>query len=690
MYLLKMAHTPIDSKQQIRILRLQPLSYAKLQAPLQPGAEPPIYCDLFIVDRDDEPQYEALSYTWGSSEERRSIQLKHSPEAEHYTEVKVTDNLHSALQHFRHEDDVLNIWIDALCINQEHHAEKAVQVARMRDVYSAARHTRVWLGPATEDSDEAVDWLDKLFEAYIERAYHELVTVRGHSAESLERSSHSQLLAKDFAASVLDQVTGDSLAVFGVPASVVRLLSRPYWSRVWILQEIVVSDQVGFYCGLSTMDLKSLSAAILCLDHVQSRGIQRKMATMAAAIDIMRDNMVAPNDQLTSGKDGIVDMALLSRLINEPEYVEQFNAELQATSDVAVPTSADRALAMRRGYQATRGKGSSLIRLLADTSVDKACTDSRDRVYALLGMSCDAAALGIDIDYEPAYTCNHLYCDVAFAIIAAGGVDLLFYPRNRSSDFDDADRQGSARPTDGPLPTWVPDWRVPMGRSGDITPWTVPYQRSTEIAGVVRGTDRTTIVLKGYIAGTIATLEEKCNDGKYMSRLNRDAALRYLADIGSLCNKAKNMGSEIYLYVHDINRLAATIGIAGMIGMTADQPASEGECMLGWQAVQRDFRNVRMKEVDIEQSEDMQHYYDGMANQTSRRPFLTSTGFVGLAHADAQIGDVVTILYGAKFLYTLRPTGAGTYTLVGDTYVYGLMNGEVSEYDFEVKDFCLV
>lgn len=97
-----------------------------------------------------------------------------------------------------------------------------------------------------------------------------------------------------------------------------------------------------------------------------------------------------------------------------------------------------------------------------------------------------------------------------------------------------------------------------------------------------------------------------------------------------------------------------------------------------------------MKEVNIEQSEDMQHYYDGMATQTSRRPFLTSTGFVGLAHADAQIGDVITILHGAKFLYTLRPTGAGTYTLVGDTYVYGLMNGEVSEYDFDVKDFCLV
>jgi hypothetical protein len=39
------------------------------------------------------------------------------------------------------------VWVDALCINQQDEVERAKQILRMKDIYSTARDTVVWLGP---------------------------------------------------------------------------------------------------------------------------------------------------------------------------------------------------------------------------------------------------------------------------------------------------------------------------------------------------------------------------------------------------------------------------------------------------------------------------------------------------------------------------------------------------------------
>ena len=54
---------------------------------------------------------------------------------------------------------------------------------------------------------------------------------------------------------------------------------------------------------------------------------------------------------------------------------------------------------------------------------------------------------------------------------------------------------------------------------------------------------------------------------------------------------------------------------------------------------------------------------------------MTRKGYVGLAHAQSEIGDMICVLEGCTVPMILRPCNRG-FRLVGDAYVHGVMNGE--------------
>lgn len=64
------------------------------------GVHDPIKCALHIVSLDDQPAYEALSYTWGDPGVTKIIQVDG-------TQVNVTSNLESALRHLREANNDL-------------------------------------------------------------------------------------------------------------------------------------------------------------------------------------------------------------------------------------------------------------------------------------------------------------------------------------------------------------------------------------------------------------------------------------------------------------------------------------------------------------------------------------------------------------------------------------------------------
>lgn len=133
-------------------------------------AKRPISLRMVKASLLEPPKFRALSYVWGPSKEGRRITLQvpkkvdlkgkstettASAEEEELEscEIDVTDNLFSALVHYRtmsSEDKPAYFWIDALCINQRDNDEKSWQVAMMRDVYKSAHLVMAWLGSYPE------------------------------------------------------------------------------------------------------------------------------------------------------------------------------------------------------------------------------------------------------------------------------------------------------------------------------------------------------------------------------------------------------------------------------------------------------------------------------------------------------------------------------------------------------------
>ncbi|OTB15315.1 hypothetical protein K445DRAFT_376250 [Daldinia sp. EC12] len=189
----------------------------------------------------------ALSYVWGDPSIRRDIIVDGVP-------VSVTANLEGALRELRHHSRIQQgffIWVDALCINQEDLDERSAQVAKMKDIYQAAWHVVIWLGPDEHRSDlatlalrymslhsEEEDVLDKLYK------HVEFYVVRIPFMQW--KHAHTSLRIRK-----------------AVLNAIYHLLARPYWRRLWIIQEVVLGSRNSpVLCGSSSILLKDIFTAL--------------------------------------------------------------------------------------------------------------------------------------------------------------------------------------------------------------------------------------------------------------------------------------------------------------------------------------------------------------------------------------------------------------------------------------------
>ncbi|KAF5687273.1 oleate-activated transcription factor 1 [Fusarium circinatum] len=77
-----------------------------------------------------QPAFEALSYTWGQQRDLVVAAIE-AKAGECLGNIKLGENLATALRHLRYQDKERVLWVDAICINQNDDAERATQVLRM-------------------------------------------------------------------------------------------------------------------------------------------------------------------------------------------------------------------------------------------------------------------------------------------------------------------------------------------------------------------------------------------------------------------------------------------------------------------------------------------------------------------------------------------------------------------------------
>jgi hypothetical protein len=172
-------------------------------------------CSLKHCSLTSNPYYHAVSYTWGSPGDVRDIELN---EIIH----PIQANLFDFLQQLRLTYGSVNLWVDALCINQNDLTEKSIQVPLMGMIYSCANSVLVWLGPQADGSEVYFDYCNRETnpEAQAEKPF----------------NTHRQSLSAG------SDTTSMSTAI----ASLQR---RTYWTRTWIIQEIVLASDIHVFCG---------------------------------------------------------------------------------------------------------------------------------------------------------------------------------------------------------------------------------------------------------------------------------------------------------------------------------------------------------------------------------------------------------------------------------------------------------
>ena len=185
------------------------------------------------VSLNNTPDYVALSYTWGPPHQN-PLHTIHLEE----TTFPVTESLYTALQHLRPcsaSDVTLRIWIDAVCINQSDNLEKANQVRKMRRIYQLASQVLIWLGPSASGSDALLDLVTQIGQAVDDLG---LAEVKMHSIQTM---SNGELAETNEKLNMLFEEFEDLFPATFPRAAYEAFATRPWWRRVWIVQEIVLS-----------------------------------------------------------------------------------------------------------------------------------------------------------------------------------------------------------------------------------------------------------------------------------------------------------------------------------------------------------------------------------------------------------------------------------------------------------------
>jgi hypothetical protein len=189
------------------------------------------------------PEFEAVSYAWGSTDNPINILIGKSGRET----LAITQNLAKALPYLRYKDKPRILWIDAICVDQQNPKERGHQVKIMADIYSKAVKVLIWLGLESDDSSRAMDCLN-----YI--ASKVKVDFDTNSMSPATNDTHWGDIR---VAPAINEV--DVMAVF-------HFIQRPWFERLWIWQEVLLaSEDTEAMCGSRSIPWVALRTAVFCL-----------------------------------------------------------------------------------------------------------------------------------------------------------------------------------------------------------------------------------------------------------------------------------------------------------------------------------------------------------------------------------------------------------------------------------------
>lgn len=163
--------------------------------------------------------YDALSYCWGDPTMCKQLWCNGQVHL-------IPREAFRALRRIRSQREKVQIWIDAICINQGDSDEKARQVRKMLTIYKKAARVRVWLGEHRGWSELVARYLTDV--ALLELEH------RAATLNPRQPSRWSALCTKH---------------ATGLVDGVLDVLVLPWFKRVWVLQEVWAAQKIDVFIG---------------------------------------------------------------------------------------------------------------------------------------------------------------------------------------------------------------------------------------------------------------------------------------------------------------------------------------------------------------------------------------------------------------------------------------------------------
>jgi hypothetical protein len=329
-------YTPLDTvRNEIRLIKVF----------LDAGVEE-LRCTILHATLDDPPSFDALSYAW-----RDDSTL--SPESQDIDgilridngSITIGKNLEMFLRMLQKDAGFCEyIWVDAVCIDQGNVEERNVQVLRMREIYEKAHMVLIWLGPEAGDGGLAISFLNEIGARVMANR------TSWHSSHAKDEPVQVETFwVEEDSIWVKDELSADRTRDRW--AALIKLFSRAWWHRIWIIQELVLARKPVILCGSDYISFTPMSDAMYVL-----QGNWHWMKTVVRECGV----------QISPEQESCVGKAYQSFFIRNRKQ--------------------------SHGYPNSLG--------LISYTRNRLSTDGRDHPYGILGLAADASSVVPAADYS--------------------------------------------------------------------------------------------------------------------------------------------------------------------------------------------------------------------------------------------------------------------------------------------------
>jgi hypothetical protein len=301
-------------------------------------------------------------------------------------------------------------------------------------------------------------------------------------------------------------------------------------------------------------------------------------------------------------------------------------------------------------------------------------TNPRDKVFALCGISNNVGTHQIDIAIDYSSTTEDVYISTAKAILEHHrDLTLLRVP---APFIKSATSQ---------LPSWVPDWRTfdrdtyICIQEGKLAESELPRSNATKGSKASISFERNTLKIAGIEFDQIAITGEiyKGDREEIHLQLHRYVNWEALANVHS--GKSYFNGECIKdAYYHTLT-YGYFLSDSSDANFFQEYDRQLEDLKTLWEM--RCTSSSLIGESELEKLENALWVHEVskcLKIGLNRMLVKTERGFLGLAHGSARPGDRIMLCKGSEVPLVLRKEGE-IWTLVGECYVHGIMNGEAFE-----------